>query len=190
MFKVFHTTNGIGQVKSIKALGIAAGLLIVGMPALGSETASLELSIEGKIPKRCSFVENGSPTMIVKSTGTTGNFVVDCNTPFEYSMKSANGALLHSLSAEQIPNSAFKRKIPYEVNVVIPLDQSTKPEINDSCLSMTINNPSECELSNSGSGIAINRRGSLTLRPILNANDLYLAGGYTDTLTIGVKASH
>lgn len=154
---------------------------------LAAEQSSLSLDIQGVVEQRCSvsgLVDSTIAIQLVKTN--TIEFVINCNSPFRYSVISANGGLKYQ-GSESTNNTAglFPRLIPYSTSITIPLEQGNKSQISDHCDSHALQqNNSGCEFSDSGSSIAINKKASLSIKPELSASNVFLAGSYSDTLVI------
>jgi hypothetical protein len=107
-------------------------------------------------------------------------FQVNCNAPFNYSVRSREGAL--KTGALNVP-PGFVVKIPYSLETRIPTNEGL---IIDQCGSATLamSVPS-CGHGGSGSAIAIEQIGSLMISWAIS--DELVVGTYTDVVTLSVS---
>ena len=142
----------------------------------------VQISLIGTIERSCSLsgalatVDLGDVTKISRRDLSLG---VSCNTPFEYTLISANGGLRHNGNVNRI--GGFTDLLPYRVNVSVPTDTGNA---RFSCASdqMTAD-ARHCAAVDSGSGIALGQMAALSLSWQSPALPL-LAGHFEDALTI------
>lgn len=176
----------------LKTAGLVAACIALAQSnASANERLELSLQIEGQIPQRCSVTGLSQTSLALEKNQTqTVQFSVDCNTPFSYSLRSSNGGLHHDGSTPVASGSDhFDALASYDVVVEIPLEQGDQAAISDQCNSQNLSGSGDtCTLSDSGTSIAIDELGTLSITPRLPGTAIFLAGKYTDTLTIEVTA--
>ena len=162
--------------------GVLIGLLsiLTNHQAHGSEDVSIELS--GNIEARCrltSFPTSAELGEVLQSGIHQIPFQIDCNTPFSFEVRSREGALKGQAA---VTAPGFTTLIPYTLELKIPTDEGL---IVSQCASSTLAaaTPS-CGRGTSGSAIAIERTGSLTLS--WSIADVPVAGAYADVVTVNV----
>lgn len=168
---------GIGLVAAVAAMGIGA--------AVGSDT--VKIAVEGRIAPKCTLLGYGAAdtramTIIDLNSGRFQyGYNIECNAPFQYSVESQKGALAHE--GHTIITKRLEARLPYALAVNIPTDDVI---IDDRCPSETIQaGRITCPFHNSGQGIALNSRATLTLswnQPVAALP----AGTYSDRLTFAV----
>ena len=171
-------------------LTIALGIIF---PLSGAVNAqeTLTMTVEGEVAPSCSFeFTDDSLTLEGDLPGAlsgTASFMVDCNTPFAYSLISANGALAHDGSMQLASTSdMIAGFVPYSVTTTIPLEDGDTPEISDTCDSADIlDGVGGCSLTDSGTSIALDKTGTVEISAPATGGPL-LAGEYADTLTLTV----
>lgn len=105
-------------------------------------------------------------------------FEISCNTPFEYSVRSREGAM--KIIGAPPPGIGFVNQIPYAVQTRIPTDEIL---ILDQCDSQSLSAASpSCGHGNSGNATAIRQAASLTISWSVSAE--LAAGTYADVLTL------
>ncbi len=118
---------------------------------------SVEVEVAGSIKTFCANTILNLPLKIgdiTKSGVSTVAFTVNCNTPFEYSIESAHGAMR---LAGSTAGTEQQNEIPYNVRVRIPLTYGG--EIDDSCSSAAIRAGAiTCSFTDSGGKIVVEQR--------------------------------
>lgn len=163
-----------------RAVSIGLLSILTSFKAHAAEDVSIELS--GDIEARCRFTSFLSSAELgeVLQTGTQQiPFQIDCNTPFSFEVRSREGAL-KGQAAMTAPG--FANIIPYTLELKIPTDEGL---IASQCASSTLaaSTPS-CGRGTSGSAIAIEQTGSLTIS--WSIADVPVAGSYADIVTVTV----
>jgi hypothetical protein len=139
------------------------------------------IEVVGEIDQKCRL--NALPASIelgkISKSGTQFiPFHIDCNTPFEYSVRSRDGAFKNpEVTAASI---GFVGQIPYQLDLRIPTDGGLILALCDS-VNLSGLSPS-CGHGNSGSSIAIGQIASLTLSWAVGAE--LVAGTYSDVVTL------
>jgi hypothetical protein len=172
-----------------KIAAFAVALLGGGLyPANDLIAAANSVSIEvvGAITPSCTSritAINVVAVDIAKAGSATLSFALDCNTPFQYSLQSDNGAL----RLVDAPTSALaKTETPYDVHLKIPL--SFGGAIDDTCASATLKQGAiSCLFSDSGQKIAVNQTAEMKII-WRNPQEQLMPGQYTDRLSISVSA--
>jgi hypothetical protein len=148
--------------------------------ARAGDDVSIELS--GNIEARCRLTSFPASAELgeVRQSGTHQiPFQIDCNTPFNFEVRSREGAL-KGQGAVTAPG--FASIIPYTLELKIPTDEGL---IVSQCASSTLAaaTPS-CGSGTSGFAIAIEQIGSLTMS--WSIADTPVAGSYTDVVIVSV----
>ena len=148
--------------------------------AHAGDDVSIELS--GNIEARCrltSFPASAELGEVLQNGIHQIPFQIDCNTPFNFEVRSREGAL-KAQGAVTAPG--FAKIIPYTLELKIPTDEGL---IVSQCASSTlaVATPS-CGSGTSGFAIAIEETGSLTMS--WSIADIPVAGTYTDVVTVSV----
>lgn len=162
----------------------ACAFLLSGHPATASD--QVQIALIGEIETTCSLsgslaaVDLGDVTATSRRDFTLG---VSCNTPFQYTLVSANGGLRHAGNISRI--GLFTDLLPYRVDVSVPTDAGGAAFACDSA-SMT-EGAGRCPPADSGSGIALDQTAALSLswQP---PQVPMLAGRFEDALTISFSA--
>ncbi len=142
----------------------------------------VQIALVGEIERTCSVngglaaVDLGDVTAISRRDLTLG---VTCNTPFQYTLVSANGGLRHTGTFSRI--GAFADLLPYRVDVDVPTDTGRALFACDSA-SMA-ESTHRCAPADSGDGIALGRTAALSLSWQLPPLPM-IAGRFEDALTI------
>jgi len=182
----------------VPARTVLAALLagtFAGIPASASDK-EVRVELTGRIEPSCKLARDGASGSSLDVSLNFGRlddttprevrFSVDCNTPFEYRMASANGGFQHE--ARIASSSGFASLVPYRVDSTIPTDGGP---LNLSCESgkmiAAAVKTSPC-MADSGDAIAINREGLVTVSWERGRKNIS-GGKYSDTLTlwVGVK---
>lgn len=102
-----------------------------------------------------------------------------CNTPFTYEMRSRYGGLRHMRISSASPH--FRVVVPYVLVTRLP---TSAGDIVDTCASADLAvEPVRCRLSDSGSGISVDREASLTVT-FPDDTRVPLAGRYRDVISL------
>lgn len=120
----------------------------------------------------------------IKSGVFQFGYDIECNTPFKYSVESANGALTLGGRPSYTVNAGGK--LPYMLAVRIPTDDVL---IEDLCTSESIKaGQVTCLFHDSRNGVAINGHATLTMHWQQPGNAL-AAGSFSDrlTFTVGIR---
>jgi hypothetical protein len=139
------------------------------------------IEVVGEIEPKCRL--NAFPAGIelgqFSASGTQFvSFQIDCNTPFEYSIRSRDGAL--TTLGSPVQSMGFVNQIPYMLEARIPTDGDS---ILDRCGSAGLSGVSpSCGNGNSGNATAIDQTASLIISWAIDAE--LVAGSYTDVLTL------
>lgn len=142
----------------------------------------VQIALVGEIERTCGVsggiaaVDLGDVTAISRRDLTLG---VTCNTPFQYTLVSANGGLRHSGTLTRI--GAFADLLPYRVDVVVPTDTGRASFACDSAA--MVESARRCAPADSGDGIALGRTAALSLSWQLPPLPM-IAGRFEDALTI------
>jgi hypothetical protein len=145
----------------------------------------VHIALVGDIEQKCGL--SGSTASVQLGDVTTHNhrdltLGLSCNTPFQYTVQSANGGLRHAGPVNRI--GPFIDLLPYRVNVVVPTDRGNAVF---SCDSDGMTKAARrCAPADSGDGIAVSETVSLSLSwqsPRLPM----LAGRFEDALTISLS---
>jgi hypothetical protein len=182
----------------VPARSVLAALLagvFAGLPASASDK-EVQVELTGKIEPTCKLArggESGSSLDVNLDLGRLDDttprevrFSVDCNTPFEYRMASANGGFQHETRVAGT-TSGLMALLPYRVDSTIQTDRGP---LNLSCESdkmiAAAVKTSPC-MADSGEAIAINREGLVTVS--WGRSRKKISGGkYSDTLTLWIGA--
>ena len=181
------------SLATIVALAIAP--LCAASPAMAGDT--VKLTVQGEITASCAL-SGGSSMQLGDVTGAGSKSLtlnVACNAPFAYALISSNGGL-KSDGATQVVGGVFQTLQPYTVTTSFQTDQgafgdtalpsATLTQQNaDPCVAATFS--ATCPFANSGAGVALNQNATVTVGWSAPAAPL-VAGGYSDTLTIVVRA--
>ncbi len=162
-------------------LAIATGALILTATSAVAWD-QVQIALIGEIERTCSVsgglnaVDLGDVTRGSRRDLSLG---VSCNTPFQYTLVSANGGLRHNGGLKRI--GGFTDLLPYRVNVLVPTDTGSAAF---SCASdqMTVQ-AGRCAPADSGGGIALGQTAALSLSWQAPPLPL-LAGRFEDALTI------
>jgi hypothetical protein len=174
--------------RTFKGAAIAAaslGGVITPMTDLIAAADAVKVEVTGNITPSCA---SSSTTLtlnagdITKAGSAKYSFTVDCNAPFQYSMRSENGAL--RLVNAPANAAASHIEAPYDVHIRIPL--TLGGAIDDTCNSAAIKQGAvACKFTDSGQKIAVNQTAETQIS--WNASQAQLmAGQYRDRLTITV----
>lgn len=153
--------------------------------ARSSQSSDLvSIGLEGEIEAQCQVhLTNASTDLgqISVSGSKSIPFILNCNTPFAYNVRSRERGLKHSDQSAHHPS--FAGLIPYTLDLRIPTDAAM---ITEQCVSGSLGGtPADCAHGASGDGIALNQSGSLTVSWYTDSE--LLAGVYSDVLTLTVR---
>ena len=159
------------------------------------------LTIKGTVTPSCGITGPGGTVNLgdVSAAGSQQfTMTVNCNAPFAYAAVSTNGALV-STSTPSVVAGSFDHSLPYTLTTDFTTDGADFGHSNVPSSALTDANAAPClavtydavgcaaYFADSGTTIAINKSATLTVRWSNPANPL-LAGSYTDTITITVRA--
>ena len=171
----------------VLATQIALAVSLVASPnAIAFAADEVKITVEGSIVASCAI--NGMAASanlgnISQAGSLSVPFTIDCNAPFSYALKSANGGLKHQAVAAA--PSGFSVLLPYSVQTVIATNSGAG--INQTCTSANVKDGAvTCPFANSGNAVAINQPGSLGLSWSASGQPL-VAGSYQDVLTLTVS---
>lgn len=145
----------------------------------------VHIALIGEIQQRCGLsgsatsIDLGDVTRVSRRDLMLG---ISCNTPFQYTLLSANGGLRHAGPVHRI--GPFTDLLPYRVNVTVPTDAGHAEFVCDSD-HMTAG-ARQCAPADSGAGIAVAQTAALSLSwqpPQLPM----IAGRFEDALTISLS---
>jgi hypothetical protein len=187
----FVGTEGMRAQQNFGKAAVAAALLGTGLAHASPPEAPgnvVKIAVTGEIQPSCaSSIVTGTLNVgdIAKAGSAKVSFTVDCNTPFQYSMRSEHGAM----RLETAEKSAARRdasRVPYDVTVKIPLSHGG--EIVDACSSANLRHHNAgCTFSDSGRKIAVNQTAEMQISWLSSQQQLG-AGQYSDRLTFVVSA--
>lgn len=146
------------------------------------------VTLSGSVEQRCAITASPTSADLGTLSGAGSkelSFTYTCNTPFAYQLQSTNGALKHKTLSGQ---TGFFNSLAYTVEVNLPTDGSS---ISQTVVSSNLTEGSITTFTNSGSAIAIDKTGTLTLNwnaPELETTSPLLAGDYRDSLTLTLSA--
>lgn len=161
----------------------AAGACV--FPAAAAAADQVQIALVGEIERTCAL-STGAAAVDLGDIRTSGRrdlaLDVSCNSPFRYTLTSANGGLRHAGSISRI--GPFAELLPYRVDFTVPTDTGRAVFACDStALSGTAADPTGCPPADSGGGIALGEIAALALS--WRTPPLPLpAGGFADALTI------
>jgi hypothetical protein len=164
----------------LAACSIAALTTVYPVPGVRAEDV-VTIEVVGEIQPKCrlSALPVGIELGEIPASGTRLiPFQIDCNTPFEFSVRSRDGALKNP---EASGNSiGFVNHIPYMLEIRVPTDEGL---ILDQCDSASLSGASpSCGHGNSGFATAIDQTASLKISWAVSA--VLIAGTYSDVLTV------
>ncbi|WP_439478382.1 hypothetical protein [Brevundimonas sp.] len=172
-------------------LGILAGASVwVASPA----DAQVIIEATGHVPESCTLTAPGPFTLGDLSDTASRALVVNvnCNTPWTYSLVSANGALVAETPPAQV-SGVFTTSLPYVVQTSFATDGAPFGDSGLNSAALTASNAAtcvayasaSCPFADSGAAVSIDKSGSLSVSWTTPINPL-VAGTYTDTLTLTV----
>jgi spore coat protein U-like protein len=176
--------------REFKRLAIAAAALggaVYPASALPAGN-TVKIAVTGNIVPSCSTssaVQVLDVGNIAKAGSAKVTFAVDCNAPFQYSVRSEKGAMRLLNAPATVLAGRFEA--PYDVHVKIPL--TLGGQIDDACNSRAIRfGAFGCKFSDSGHKIAVDQTAEMQIS-WGDAQQMLAAGQYTDqlTITVGVK---
>lgn len=173
----------------VSFLTIGAGAFLL-QPAFAHRSDKIRVELEGEIAAKCGLSTNsvGERTLyiadLLKAATYKVHYGVNCNTPFQYTIQSQNGAL--ALEGGTAPEGAITR-LPYDVGVRIPTDGGV---IDDRCSSDSIaEGRATCALHDLGAAAAMDARATVAVTlPQAKEPGAVSAGRYVDRLTLVVSA--
>ena len=164
----------------LAACSIVALTTVDSVPQACAEDV-VTIEVVGEIQPKCRL--SALPADIeLGQISTSGSrfipFQIDCNTPFEFSVRSRDGALKSLGSPEN--SVGFVSQIPYLLEIRVPTDEGL---ILDQCDSASLAGASpSCGHGNSGFATAIDQTASLKISWAVGAE--LIAGTYSDVLTV------
>jgi len=175
--------------RDFKRFAIAAAELGVAVyPASAFHPAgnTVKIAVRGNIEPSCSTSSTVSSLdigNIAKAGSAAASFAVDCNAPFQYSVRSEKGAMRLAGAPATAPARRFG--VPYDVHIKIPL--TFGGQIDDTCNSRAMRfGAFGCKFTDSGQKIAVNQTAEMEIS-WGDAQQLLAAGQYSDQLTITVS---
>jgi hypothetical protein len=174
-------------------LAVAATLgASIAISAASFATTKVAVKLQGDIVPECAITggtASGATLAAIVLPDITKpgrfdyGFTVNCNAPFDYRLEAKYGALTHSDGSAV--SAGFVMSVPYDVAIYIPTDGTA---IKDRCSGESIRlGQAHCRFSNSGNGIALASRSSLTLAWAPEGR--LVAGQYTEKLSLTVRVS-
>jgi hypothetical protein len=164
---------------------VALFALLLGTAAAGTTNDIVSIELRGEIEPECRLDDAGSIIALGQLAPIGShvvNFGIHCNVPFSYSVRSQQGGLRNSVTAEAAP-PGFTNLVQYSLSILIPTDAGP---ISDFCDSGQLSqDPPACPFATSGQGIAIAETGSLTFS--WSTDNVLVAGPYTDVVTLDVQ---
>lgn len=196
----------VSIVLQISAMSFFTGSVLVLLHSLSYAGNEVTLNLSAKVEESCSL-DREDETVELNSEGTaTVNFVLDCNNPFSYSLKSTNGALVHSGSQDVGANSdTIQSEVDYKTTFAVPtLQDGDTNSLSQECGSSDLKDDTAvggvieatCDtaaFAGSGTSVAIGQAASLTVsidgayRDGLLDNVPLLSGTFQDTLVLTVS---
>jgi len=180
-------------------IALASIFCVAASGARAGDTGAL--TIKGTVTPSCGITGPGG-TVNLGNVSAAGShqftMTVNCNAPFAYAAVSANGALV-STGAPSVVTGSFNQSLPYTLTTDFTTDGADFGHSNVPSSALTDANAAPClaatydaagcatYFGDSGTTVAINKSATLTVRWSNPANPL-LAGSYTDTITITVRA--
>ena len=171
---------------SAAAMAAAFGGVSLPVNALLAAVGKVKIEVTGTITPYCANsvtavpIDAGDPR---KAGSAKFAFTIDCNTPFQYTMQSDNGAF--RLTNAPAGVSRDQIEVAYNVHIRIPL--TLGGSIDDTCGSQSIKQgATSCQFTDSGQKVAINQLGETDISWDATPSHL-LAGQYTDRLTVFVS---
>ncbi len=175
--------------RDFKGLAIAAAVLggaVYPASAFHPAGNTVKIAVRGNIIPSCSTssaVHSLDVGNVAKAGSAKVSFAVDCNTPFQYSVRSEKGAM--RLVSAPVMARARRFRVPYDVHIKIPL--TLGGQIDDTCNSRAMRfGAFGCKFTDSGRKIAVNQTAEMQIS-WGDAQQLLAAGQYTDQLTITVS---
>ncbi len=180
----FHAALCLCAPRGQKAWAAFFSIFLTHFLAAHSDNSSVRILLEGSIEPTCSMSSSASTLELgdISGAGSLSNgFLIICNSPFLYRLRSRYGALKNTI-ADRVP-PGFTNSIPYIANIQIP---TTDFVINDTCSSLDISiDPSPCHFTSSGSAIALGAPSLLTIS-WQKTNTQPIGGDYVDQVTINI----
>jgi len=171
--------------------------MLAGAPAWVASPAEAQVTItaQGQVPESCALTAPG-PFALGNLSDTASRALavnVNCNTPWTYSLVSANGALVAVAPPAQVAG-VFTTSLPYQVATLFSTDTGSFGDVAMASGALTAANAAgcvanavtACPFADSGTDVSIAQTsGSLTVSWTAPANPL-AAATYSDTLTLTV----
>lgn len=174
-------------------LAVAATLgASIAVSAASFATTKVAVKLQGDIIPECAITGTppGATHVAIDLLDVTRpgrfdyGFTVNCNAPFDYRLEAKYGALTNMDGVVAL-SKGFASSVPYDVAIYIPTDGRA---INDRCSGESIRGAqAHCRFSNSGNGIALASRSSLTLA--WAPEGIPVAGEYIEKLSLTVRVS-
>lgn len=168
---------------------VRSALLFAGWMTASAASAGpldqVHIALIGQIEQKCGLTGSVANVQLGDVTTHTHRDLalgLSCNTPFQYTVQSANGGLRHAGPISRI--GPFIDFLPYRVSVVVPTDRGNAVFTCDSD-SMTPG-ARRCDPADSGEGIAVSKSASLSLSWQPPQTPM-VAGRFEDALTISVS---
>ena len=160
--------------------GAVAFSLSAARVSLADDTVTIDL--RGRVRAACTVSMHSARVDlgdIMDSAARTIPIHFYCNAPFTYEMRSRYGGLRHVRISSASPH--FRVVVPYVVVTRLP---TSAGDIVDTCASGDLAaEPVRCRMSDSGSGISIDREASLTVT-FPDDTRVPLAGRYRDVISL------
>lgn len=160
---------------------------------LRAEASKVTIGLQGHIAPKCGL-SGADGKLDFGPIGRAGGrqeraiaFTVDCNTPFTYSMSSANGEMGNGSTT---PDPAKTRRFPYQVLLTIPTDDggTLRKSCDSAHLTGGSSHVARCEVE-SGEETSMGKIANLTVSWDATSSPL-LAGHYSDDLRISVGSKY
>jgi hypothetical protein len=186
IFAEARRMRGKGLLETMAAIAAASWVAAAASTsAVIASADAVRVEVMGNVTPYCAH--NVTTASIVAGDLTAAGsstfaFTVDCNAPFQYTMRSENGAL--RLVNASVSAARDTIELPYDVRIRIPL--TLGGQIDDTCASSTLKQSAvSCKFTDSGAKIALNQRAEMNVswgKP----EKMLAAGQYSDRLTVTV----
>jgi hypothetical protein len=179
-----------GSISAAAAVSLLASAgLVLPLPAQSQGAAlsdQARIELRGEIAPRCAFHGIGS-TLDLGTVGQAASvsqralaFQISCNTPFNYGLASASGAMRHETA--QAGGSPLQAEFPYTADLTIATDDGGALHLACGGGALTAG----CQ-GDSGESTALDKDASLTVSWTAGAGQL-LAGRYTGDIELRLSA--
>jgi hypothetical protein len=187
-----HSRFHAGALSAV-VWGMLAG---VSVWVAGPADAQVTITAQGEVPQSCTMTVPGTLALGDLADTATARILavnVNCNTPWTYSLVSANGALVAVAPPAQVAG-AFTTSLGYQVVTLFSTDSGSFGDAAMDSGSLTAANAAGCNayaattcpFADSGADVSIAQTsGSLTLSLDTPTSPL-VAATYSDTLTLTV----